>query len=150
MIDCIYFTPEIRCYRDGSVERFSYKKWKIVENTADCKGYNTIKINKKKIKRHRIIAYCFLRLNIDDPTEIPDHIDRNPLNNDVNNLRVVTNQENQFNTNARGYYWNKAKGKYKAQIKINGKNIHLGYFDDETDASKAYQDAKLIHHIIKE
>jgi hypothetical protein len=149
-IDCVYFTPEIRCYRDGSVERlFKNGGWKIIENANNCHGgYNQIQINGIKIRRHRIIAYCFLGLDIDNLSSMIDHEDRNPLNNAVNNLRIVTNQENQFNKNAKGYSLNKSSGKYAAYICINGKKNHLGYFDDEADASNAYQVAKLIHHII--
>ena len=138
----------MRCYRDGSVERLFRKGWKIIENTDNCKGYNIIGVNQGRIKRHRIVAFCFLGLNIDDPTEVIDHEDRNKLNNAVNNLRIVTNQQNQFNRNARGYYWYKPLNKWKVYIGIDGKKIHLGYFDNEADASKAYQDAKLIHHLI--
>jgi hypothetical protein len=148
MIDCVYFTPEIRCYRDGSVERRFRSEWRIIENTDNCNGYNTIRVNKKLIRRHRIIAFCFIGLNIDEPTEIIDHEDRNKLNNAVNNLRIVTQQENCYNRNAKGYTWIKEKGKWLAQITINGKKKHLGYFDDEESASKVYQEAKLIHHII--
>ena len=32
---------------------------------------------------------------------------------------------------------------------LNGKPLHLGYFKTEEDAKQAYQDAKLIHHIIE-
>ena len=149
MIDLIYFTSEIRCYRDGSVERlFKSRGWKIVENTHNNKGYNHVSFNGKLIRRHRIIAFCFLGLDIDNPTEIVDHIDRGKLNNAVDNLRIVTNQQNQFNTNARGYSWHKVIEKWEASIRINGKLIYLGRFDNEADASKAYQDAKLIHHVI--
>jgi hypothetical protein len=149
MIDCIYFSPEIRCFRDGSIERlFKRKGWKNMENKDNSRGYNQISINSKLIKRHRIIAYCFLGLNIDDTTEIIDHEDRNKLNNAVNNLRVVTQQENTWNTNAKGYYWNKLRDKWQAYITINGETKHLGMFNDETDARNAYQAAKLIHHII--
>ncbi len=148
-IDCVYFTPEIRCYRDGSIERlFKRKGWKIIENTGNSHGYNRILIGEKSILRHRIIAYCFLGLNIDNITEIIDHEDRNPLNNAVNNLRIVTQQENCYNRNAKGYTWNKLSNKWQAYITINNKKNHLGYFDDEADASNAYQAAKLIHHII--
>jgi hypothetical protein len=147
-IDLIYFTPEIRCCRVGRVERLFRGSWQIIANTDNHGGYNRIKINGKMIYRHRIIAFCFLGLNIDDPSEIVDHEDRDKLNNAVNNLRIVTNQQNQFNRNAKGYCWHKASSKWKAQIKINGVLLHLGLFDNEADASKAYQDAKLIHHLI--
>ena len=156
MIDLIYFSPEIRCYKDGRVERLNKggnhcgRKgvWKFVDNIDNSCGYNRIRINKKMTFRHRIIASCFLGLDIDDPTEIPDHIDRDKLNNSANNLRIVTGQQNTFNTNAKGYYWNKANGKWMASIQINGERIYLGQFDNEADASKAYQDAKLIYHVI--
>jgi len=148
MIDLIYFTPEIRCYRDGKVERWFRGGWQIVENTDNNCGYNQISVNKKLVKRHRIIAYCFLGLNIDNPSEIVDHEDRNGLNNAVNNLRIVTKQQNGFNTDAKGYYWHKVSSKWMAYITINGKLIYLGRFDNEADASKAYQDAKLIYHLI--
>ena len=36
--------------------------------------------------------------------------------------------------------------KWHAQIKLNGKSIHLGYFDKEEDAKNAYLKAKLIYH----
>lgn len=148
-VNCIYFTPEIRCYRDGSVERlFRGLKWKIMENKDNHNGYNTININNKMTLRHRIIAHCFLGLNIDTPIELIDHIDRNRLNNAVNNLRIVNKQQNGYNRNAKGYTWHKLRNKWRAQIKINGKNTHLGLFDNEEAASNAYQVAKLIHHII--
>ena len=156
MIDLIYFSPEIRCYRDGSVERLNKGgnhcgrkgEWKFVNNVDNLKGYNRVCINGKMTSRHRIIAFCFLGLDINNPTEFIDHEDRDKLNNAVNNLRIVTNQQNQFNTDAKGYYWHKKNGKWMAAIKINGETIYLGYFDNEADASKAYQDAKLIHHVI--
>ena len=149
MIDLIYFTPEIRCYRDGKVERFSYKKWRLVANMAP-KGhdYNEIGVNGKMKRRHRVIACCFLGLDIDNPLEIVDHEDRDKLNNAANNLRIVTGQQNNFNRGAKGFCWVKSRGKWQASIKINGKNIYLGLFNNEADASKAYQDAKLIHHVI--
>ena len=78
-----------------------------------------------------------------------DHIDRNPLNNNIENLRVVTNQENGWNQYAKGYSFNKENGKYRAQIRVNGKNIYLGYFENEDDARTAYLNAKAIHHIIE-
>jgi hypothetical protein len=77
---------------------------------------------------------------------VVDHIDRNSLNNQRSNLRLVTPQENAFNTNAKGYWWNKRSNKWQAGIRINYKPIHLGYFNTEAEASAAYQEAKLRYH----
>ena len=43
----------------------------------------------------------------------------------------------------KGYYWNKNKQKYHAQIKENGTTEYLGLFSEEEDAKKAWKKAKL-------
>ncbi len=74
---------------------------------------------------------------------VVDHIDRNPLNNRVDNLRVVTIQENlrnQIRANNKTGYTGVAigsNGKYTAQIKHNYKKIHLGRFDTIQEALAA-------------
>jgi len=52
------------------------------------------------------------------------------------------------NTKAKGYYWNKQCKKFKAQIVLNGKLIHLGYHTTEQDARNTYLEAKAKHHVI--
>jgi hypothetical protein len=97
---------------------------------------------------HRIISYAFGILDNIYSDLVIDHRDRNPSNNCIFNLRAVTPQQNSFNTNAKGYYWNKKDKRWLARIKINGKGIFLGRFDKEEDARKAYLDSKKIYHII--
>lgn len=70
-----------------------------------------------------------------------DHIDNNGLNNQKTNLREGTKRQNSYNKKP-------IKGKYKgvyrnssgfyAQIKINGKNVHLGSFKTAESAALAY------------
>ena len=38
----------------------------------------------------------------------------------------------------RGVCWNKCNHSWKACIKLDGRNLHIGYYDDEVDAAKAY------------
>ena len=79
-----------------------------------------------------------------------DHLDGNTFNNNIDNLQKKTNQQNQWNQlNAKGYSWVKKDKKYRARICVNNKYIHLGYFDNETDAHNAYLEAKKIYHKIK-
>jgi hypothetical protein len=77
-----------------------------------------------------------------------DHINQNRQDNRISNLRMVTNQQNSFNTNAKGYYWHKKNKKWRSKIHVNGKRIYLGYFNTEIEARQSYLEAKKIHHII--
>jgi len=123
---------------------------RLIENVAnDTYGYNCIQCGGKTFKRHRIIAYTYLGLDLENSKQQIDHIDGNKLNNSLDNLRVVTHQQNQWNhTKAKGYYFNKASKKWHAQIKLNNKNIHLGYYNSESESHTAYLKAKLIYHKI--
>lgn len=101
---------------------------------------------KKKVRLHRLV-YELAHGPIPADYQI-DHIDRNRSNNYLSNLRVVTHQQNLFNTKAKGYRWIKNDQKYEAQIKINGKQQYLGRYDTEQEARAAYLEAKKIYHII--
>lgn len=143
------FNDFIRCYEDGRVERlWKTNRWDEVPNNDNKDGYNLVTYNKTKIKRHRIIASCYLGLNINDPTQTVDHINRDKLDNRVENLRIVTQQQQTFNMGAKGYYWHKQRNKWCVQISINYKKIHLGLYDTEPEARQAYLDAKAKYHII--
>lgn len=123
---------------------------RIIPNVANDKtGYSRIRCGNKITKRHRIIAYTYLGLDLENPKQQIDHIDGNKLNNSLDNLRVVTHQQNQWNqTKAKGYYFNKPSKKWKAQIRLNSKNIHLGLYETESEARVSYLTAKLIYHKI--
>jgi len=99
-------------------------------------------LNNKRL--HRII--------MGDPEDlVVDHINRDPLDNRRENLRIVTQQENCMNLSMRktnksgvsGVHWNKNRNKWVAQITYNYKIIHLGYFDNLEDATKARKDAEI-------
>lgn len=83
------------------------------------------------------------------PINCLDHIDGNKSNNKIDNLRDVTNQENQWNrTTAKGYTWHKKNNKFQAAIQINGKVKHLGLFHTEQEARNAYLKGKETYHVI--
>jgi hypothetical protein len=116
--------------------------------TLNGAGYRQIIISGKKYQSHRLI-YIYHNGEIADGLHI-DHIDRDKLNNNIENLRLVTPQENQWNRGAKGYYFHKPRNKFLAKIKLNGKDINLGYFDTAEEAKNAYLKAKKELHIIEE
>jgi len=151
------FETQLRVYRDGTIWRLTknggkgYKKgeWVLAKIVVNQNGYRLIQIfNSKKVSIHRIIAYAYLGLDINNTKLHIDHKNRIPTDNRLENLHIVTHQQNMWNTGAKGYSFDKRKGKYKAQIMVNGKYIFLGYYDTEEEASNAYQSAKLVHHVL--
>jgi hypothetical protein len=94
------------------------------------------------------MAMAFLGLDITNTKLQVDHIDRIRNNNNINNLRIVTNSQNMFNINAKGVYKHSQANGWFATICINYKKIYLGYFDTEEEAHAAYIEAKAKHHII--
>jgi len=88
-----------------------------------------------------------------DPGFDVDHIDGNKLNNRRSNLRVATRSQNSANrgptggtSKFKGVRYCKDKGRYRAEIQADGRYIHLGYFDVEVDAARAYDQAAVTHY----
>lgn len=115
--------------------------------TATCNRHTTYAYRNERdgsgkvnsVLMHRLIAGA-------GPDNIVDHRDRNGLNNRRSNLRLCDYSENICNSKLRadstsgykGVSWHGARGRYRANIKIRGKNTFLGYFDDPEDAHDAY------------
>ena len=137
---------------DNSGNVYSYKcgRTKVLKPGINGKGYYIVRLYKNKAAKtfgvHRLVAKTFLP-DFEESLEV-DHIDKNKKNNVTYNLRMVTHQENSFNTDAKGYCWNKSAKKFLVRIRLDYKSIHLGYFDTEAEAKKAYLDAKAIYHIM--
>jgi len=80
-----------------------------------------------------------------------DHININSLDNRIENLRVLTNQQNQCNRkNVRGYWFDKKIGKYRANLRLNKKLINGRYRDTAEEARADYLLLKAKHHVLPE
>ena len=111
-------------------------------------GYSATNIKGVRYRVHRLI-YQFHHGSCPD---FIDHIDGNRQNNNIENLRPATISEN--NQNSKEKNTNKLgvkgvcieRGRYKANIKVNGKSKHLGYFYSLEEAKIVYEEfSKKIH-----
>ncbi len=141
---------KFKCYENGTVERFHIRsnKWKVCHGSPDSSGYLQIGITSRHTeKKHSLIAHAF---GINDLTSnlIVDHINRNVLDNRIENLRAITSQQNSFNTDAKGCYYSKRHKKWRSYIHKDGQQICLGYFLTEEIAHQKYLEAKETFHRI--
>lgn len=152
------FINKLFDYRDGNLY------WKVANGRrvkiGDLAGtigndeYRRIKIDGKSYTAHQLI---FLYHNGYIPNEL-DHINRNPSNNFIDNLREVTHQQNHMNrkkdkhingkptsSKYKGVSWHKQTKKWRAYIMIDYKLKHLGCFISEIEAAEAYNISAIKH-----
>lgn len=79
-------------YFAGSVSGNYRRKSRFITATLTKIGYYKVSLNKTNVFLHKIVAETFVD-NPNNYTEI-DHIDGNPRNNTISNLRWVTHKEN--------------------------------------------------------
>ena len=130
-------------YSDGRVRRC---KGKVLKQNPVGKGYLKVCINTTKgMYVHQLVAMAFLGHVPNGQKLVVDHIDGDKLNNNLNNLQVITNRENTSKDRSGGtskyvgVSWSKQNKKWKAQIRVDGKQIYIGHFTNEIDAHNAYQ-----------
>jgi hypothetical protein len=80
------------------------------------------------------------------PAYFIDHIDRNPRNNAIANLRDVPQTKNMQNVIVDGASFNKATGRWYAQIVAYGQRKYLGSYLTREEAQDAYHAAKRVLH----
>lgn len=114
-------------------------------------GYIEINIASRVRKAHRL---AWLYVHGRWPACHLDHVNGNPGDNRIANLRECTAAENQQNkarscTNSSGHTgvtWHRPNRKWVAQISVGGRKRCLGYFHDKDDAAAAYRSAKAVIH----
>ena len=113
-------------------------------------GYRSIGIKYNKYLEHRLI-YLYHHGVL--PQYI-DHIDGNPANNSIENLRECSNMQNHFNekkpknntSGIKGVSFHKSTQKWRANVFLNYKQHYLGLFNDIQDAEKACVEFRNKHH----
>jgi hypothetical protein len=105
-------------------------------------GYITVNIKNRKYYAHRLV-WCWVTGN--DPQNLQvDHKNMNRADNGWGNLRLATKAQNMRNRLCAGVTltsWG-----WKAQITVDYKNTHLGYYSTKEEAEVAYKKAALELH----
>lgn len=110
-------------------------------------GYVIIKVNGTFYGAHRL---AWLHTHGEIPN-IVDHINRNPSDNRISNLRNVGYSENIINSpnrsdntsGVKGVTWHEPAKKWQARICFNSHRISLGLFSELESAKKAREAAEL-------
>jgi len=125
-------------YKDGCLywKAMPYKRNDLIGTEAGTLDGNRrqITINKKHYKTHRIIFLMFYGYM---PKEI-DHIDGNPLNNNLENLRIASRSEQICNTKLRkssksgvkGVSWDSNRKKWVVVVNKNNTTVYRSRFDN--------------------
>jgi len=139
---------EMFTYNDGNLVWKKHRSRALVNKNVgyiQANGYTRVNLSSGIYYLHRLIfLYHYGRF----PHDQIDHIDGNPRNNRIENLREATGLQNCHNktkpkTNTSGYKgvsYCKAASKWEAYITINRKRKYLGLFEDIKDAAKCASD----------
>ena len=108
-------------------------------------GYVHIAIQGTIFRAHRLV---WLYVRGEPVPDIIDHIDHDPLNNRIENLRAATAAQNRANSFARGGSASGIKGvtispygRFRAIIHQDGRAVCLGSFATKDEAIRAYEAA---------
>lgn len=128
-------------YEDGVLRR-RCGRHAGTSGTVTKAGYVSIVWNGKRHYAHRLVWLWF---NGKWPEGVIDHIDGNPLNNCIENLREATKSQNAANSGAtraksgaKGIRWYEPLKKWHARMVKDGREVHVGYFEDFEEAKQAH------------
>ena len=131
--------------RVNNIGEINYKDFKRTRE-----GYIKISVSIKDLGcksryLHQLVASAFLNYEFNG-TDLVVHHKSTPLCNCLLNLEIITRRQNASIERTEksglpvGVSFKKQQKKFQAGIRINGKKLFLGYFNNVEDASKAYQD----------
>lgn len=137
-------------HNDGSLV---YKKRDIkvlagqIADTPASQNRLQVSFKRTKFLSHRVIWLLIFGYW---PNEI-DHIDHDPSNNRLTNLREVTRKEQQRNhkkrvdntSGATGVSYHKQSSRWRAYLHEDGKMVSLGLYSNKEDAALARKNAEI-------
>jgi hypothetical protein len=134
-------------------EREKQYKWRVLFDRTGRKAY--VIRHEKRDGKWRIVYLHRSLLGITDRHIEVDHIDHNGLNCTRANLRACTRRQNMQHRRKRTdgtsskykgvHPYRRSPGKWQATVKVDGKYQHIGIFDDEVAAARAYDQSASFH-----
>jgi hypothetical protein len=128
-------------------DRLAAYKWLFNKKGNLCYSYRYERSKTAPKKQIRIPMHRHILAPPDDL--LVDHRNHNGLDNRPSNLRIATPAENGYNkrkpdapssSRFKGVCWAKREAKWRAQGKLNSRQFLIGYFDNEHDAARAYDE----------
>jgi hypothetical protein len=128
-------------------------QWKWFAQMCDGRLYAARSVWDGKIKKKTMIYMHRFILNSPKGIKV-DHEDRDTMNCSRANLRLADDSQNSMNqkrskkstSGFKGVCWHRRMNKWMARIHSYHKQIVIGYFDNASDAAKAYNDAAIKYH----
>lgn len=127
---------------DEDFERVAKHRWLLMlDGYVKC----STRMHGKQPRLHRFI------LSTPEGSDT-DHVNHDLLDNRRKNLRIATTSQNMANrlkdrdeTSSifKGVCWHKRIKKWQANIRFHDRLIHLGYFNSQEEAARAYDRAAL-------
>jgi hypothetical protein len=130
---------------EGEYERLNKMRWYVQQSNG---LYAICRREGKTLWMHRWI------MNAPGDMKV-DHRNNNGLDNRRENLRLASNGENNKNrrkmkghwtSKYKGVFWDKKRRRWLSRINVNGRLIHIGSFETEVAAAKAYDAAAKKYH----
>lgn len=114
-------------------------------------GYLYLSLSGERKLGHRV---AWLLTHGEWPEAMIDHVNGDPSDNRLCNLRAATSRENQRNkrcyknntSGIKGVSWDRSAGKWIARLKVPERYLHLGYFSEKGAAAAAYAEAANKHY----
>ena len=132
----------------GNVKSLKWNK-EIIMKQGISSRYLAVNLRKENISKiyrvHVLVAMTFLNYKPNGKQDfVIDHKNGVRTDNRLENLQIVTQRENTQNYHKSikgqiGADWHEQTKKWRSRIYINKNIVHLGLFEEEKDALKAYE-----------
>jgi len=145
----------------GNVKSLSKKRFngikyyitdeRILKPALSAQNYLVVGLHKDKKNKtftiHQLVARVFLNHTPCGLKLVVNHKDSNKINNNVENLEIITNRQNcsiektlKSSSKYPGVSWRKKEKKWYASIFIDNKIKYLGFFETEYEAACKYNE----------